>query len=550
MKNINKILVSAFIVLFCHSLGYAQNNNYDVCVYGETPSGITAAIQAARMGKQVLLLSTGNHVGGVMTAGLTATDINNYRLIGGIAREAFQKLYTYYQNPAVWRNQTRDEFFELSKKRTFTGKNDSLKMQWVYESNVLENIFKLMLKDAKVTVIYNQKIKRNRGVVKEGTAIKRLITTSNKVYSAKVFIDATYEGDLMATSGVSYIVGRESNTQYGETFNGVRLGSVVVSETNPVDPYIKPGDSRSGILPFIEPRVAGADGSADKRTQAYCYRLTLTDDSTNLIPIEKPKNYNPLWFELMARIITANPEVNLSSLITFTPMPNKKTDTNHLDFVGASYDYPEAGYKQRNKLDVMHANYAIGMLWFLGNDTRVPERIRGEMKRWGLPKDEYRDNHNFPNQLYVREARRMVSDFVMREQNCTGAEPAEESVGLGTYMLDCHFVSRMLDSAGRVRLEGTYFRKNQPYTISYRALTPKKTECSNLLVPVCLSSSHVAYGTIRMEPVYMVLGQSAGAAAALSIETKQSVQDVSYPELKEELLKADQIISLTNKKQQ
>lgn len=534
-------------ILSC-ALAFGQPVTYDLCVYGETPAGITAAVQAARMGKQVVLLSTGGHVGGVMTAGLTATDINNYRAVGGIGREIFQRLYTYYLDSSAWRNQGRDEFFELSKKRTFSGKNDSLRMQWVYESGVLENIFRQLLKESGVSVVYNQKIKRTNGVVMEGAAIRKIITTKNKAFSARMFIDASYEGDLMACAGVSYIVGREPNSKYGETFNGIRLGAVLADDAHPVSPYVVPGNPASGLLPFIEPKVAGPDGSGDHRTQAYCYRLTLTDDPTNLVEIKQPKDYDPRWFELMARIIQARPDIPLKSIITFTPMPNRKTDTNHLDFVGASYDYPEGSYQQRARLNAMHRSYALGLLWFLGNDKRVPEHIRTEMKRWGLPKDEYRDNGHFPHQLYVREARRMVSDFVMREQNCNGMEPATEPVGIGTYMLDCHFVSRMVDDSGRVRQEGTYFRNNRPYTISYRALVPKKSECTNLLVPVCLSSSHVAYGTIRMEPVYMVLGQSAGAAAALAINEKQSVQDISYANLQEQLLQAGQILSLPLRK--
>lgn len=548
MIKVKLLLLSSFIFFLSGPLAFGQSTTYDLCVYGETPAGITAAIQAARMGKQVVLLSTGRHLGGVMTAGLTATDINNYRAVGGIGREVFERLYIYYSDSLVWKNQHRNEFFELSKKRTFTGKNDSLKMQWVYESRVLEHIFKQMLKEAGVAVVYDQKIKRPDGVVKNGAAIRQIITTKNRKISAGVFIDASYEGDLMACAGVSYIVGREPNARYGETFNGIRVANVLADDAHPVSPYIMPDNPASGLLPFIEPKAAGPDGSGDSLTQAYCYRLTLTDDPSNAVPIDKPRDYDPKWFELMARIILAKPDILLKSIITFTPMPNRKTDTNHLDFVGASYSYPEGSYKDRKKLEAMHRSYALGMLWFLGNDKRVPEHIRKEMKRWGLPKDEYHDNGHFPHQLYVREARRMVSDFVMREQNCTGVEPATESVGIGTYMLDCHFVSRVADDSGRVRNEGTYFRNNPPYTISYRALVPKKDQCTNLLVPVCLSSSHVAYGTIRMEPVYMVLGQSAGAAAALAVNEGQPVQDISYAHLKEQLLQAGQIISLPIKK--
>lgn len=546
--KIKLMLLLTAISLFGGSRLFAQKGTYDVCVYGETPAGITAAIQAARMGKKVVLLSTGKHLGGVMTSGLTATDINNYRAIGGIGREVFQRLYTYYLNPAVWKSQQRDEYFEFSKKRTFTGKNDSLKMQWVYESHILESIFKQMLKEAGVDVVYKQKIKPFDGVIKDGPTIKSLVTLKGNTYVAKIFIDASYEGDLMADAKVTYVIGRESNAQYGETFNGIRLGGVIENENQPIDPYIKSGDPKSGVLPFIEPKVAGPDGSSDKRSQAYTYRVTLTDDPANRIDIKKPKDYNPLWFELIARRLAINPALKLTSLLSFTPMPNKKTDSNQMDFVGANYEYPDGSYEVRRHLDAMHKSYVLGMIWFLGNDERVPENLRTEMKRWGLPKDEFKDSGHFPTQIYVREARRMVGSFVMKEQNCTSRQPADQSVGLGTYMLDCHYVSRMVDSLGRVHIEGTYAKNNGPYTIGYQALVPKTNDCVNLIVPVCLSATHVAYASIRMEPTFMVLGQSAGAAAALAIANACPVQQVPYPALKAQLLKDGQIISLPIKK--
>ncbi len=536
---------SIFVALIFLSLStYAQ---YDICVYGETSAGVTAAVQAGRMGKNVVLISNTNHVGGTTTSGLTATDINSHLSIGGLSREFYQRIYQYYLHPAAWKNQDREEYFESIVKRVFQGKRDSLSMQWVYESHVAEDIMRTMLLEAGVKVVFNQRLDLDNGVFKNGKSIERIKMESGEEYTAQVFIDATYEGDLMARAGVSYAYGRDSNKDFNETYNGFRMNDIigVQSESGEisVDPYLREGDPSSGLLPFIENNPDIKPGSADKRMQSYCYRLTLTDDPNNMLPIEKPENYNPLWYEVQARQLELDPNIPLrKKLITLTPMPNRKTDTNHLDFVGANYDYTEGDYETREKIAQMHKDYALGKLWFLGNDPRVPENIREEMQNWGLAKDEFIDNGNFPHQLYVREARRMMSDYVMTEHNCTGNEIAPESVGLATYWLDCHYVSTVVDEKGQLRREGTYWMGTPNYPISYQSIRPKKKECDNLLVPVCLSASHVAFGSIRMEPVYMVLGQSAATAAVLSIENGQSVQDVPYEQLEERLILDGQIL--------
>jgi len=523
---------------------------YDICVYGETPAGIVAAVQAGRMGKKVVLLSSIDHIGGVMTSGLTATDMNRYSAVGGVAREVFQRIYARYTDPKMWRNQERSEFFESAKHRTYTGKNDSLKMQWVYESRVLESIFKDMLQEAGVTVVYNQKLDLKKGVVKKGTAIKTITMVSGERYAAKVFIDASYEGDLMAKAGVSYFVGREPNSQYNETLNGViateGTGNKITYESIPFDPYIREGDPISGLLPFIQPHKSlKPDGSGDDRVQAYTYRLTLTNDPANRVAVEKPDNYNPLWFEFMVRRFNIKSDFDLSNIITITPMPNKKTDTNHLDFVGASHDWAEANYAEREKIAQMHRDYALGKLWFLTHDKRVPQSIRDQIKEWGLAKDEFTDNGNFPYQLYVREARRMISDYVMTEHNCKRENKtfAPNSIGLGTYAFDSHVVDRVVSADGRVRNEGPFLKSSSTYPISYNAVVPKKTECTNLLVPICLSASHVAYSTIRMEPVFMVLGQSVGTAAALFLDHASTVQALPYEILRKRLHDDKQILA-------
>lgn len=520
-------------------------DQYDVCVYGETASGVSAAIQAARMGKRVVLVSTNAHVGGMTTSGLTATDINRNTLIGGIAREFYGHLYAWYENPDAWKNQHRDAFFVASQKRTFTGKNDALKTQWVYESHVGEKILLDMLRDAGVTLVLNERLDLKNGVEKDGKEIRGIVMESGRKFSAQVFIDATYEGDLMALAGVEYTVGREANSQYGETQNGVRVNQLVGDGEASLDPYVVEGDPASGLLPYIEPRVWAEDGAADpRRVQTYCYRMTLTDDPENRVAIQRPATYDPMLYELLARTLRQNPERELQQIITLTPMPNRKTDTNKLNFIAANYEYPEGDYATRESICQRHRDFALGMLWFLANDPRVPPHIRAEMKPWGLPRDEFVENGHFPYQLYVREARRMVGGYVMSEKNCRRAnqEPASQSIGVGTYMLDSHHFSRVVDNEGKLRYEGGMGGASASYPISYHCITPKHDQCHNLLVPVCMSASHVAYSSLRMEPVYMVLGQSAGAIASLAIDNRCAVQQLDYPKLEATLLEAGQIL--------
>jgi len=494
------------------------------------------------------LISTNNHVGGMATSGLTATDLNNFRIAGGFTKEFYQRVYTHYLDSAAWKAEGRAEFFERSKKRTYTGKNDSLKIQWVYESGVGEKIFKQMLKDHGVEVIYNQRINLKSAPVKQDGRLKIITMESGLKIGAKMFIDASYEGDLMHMAGVSFKVGRESNATYGETMNGIRMGPVVGNGETSIDPYVIPGNPNSGLLPFIDAKPAGPDGTGDDRTQTYCYRLTLTNDPANKIEVKKPSNYNPLWYEFLARMIALNPDISLSSIISFTPMPNKKTDTNQGNFVGMSYAWPNASHATRLQIADQHKAYSMGLIWFLGNDERLPLAMRNEMKTWGWPKDEYLDTDHFPYQVYVREARRMISDYVMTEQNCNGERPVADPVAIATYPLDCHYVARVVDADGKVRLEGGYGKQKATYYgISYRSIIPRRNECSNLLVPVCLSASHVAYSSIRMEPVYMVLGQTAGTAAVMALEKKMDVQDLGYDQLKTQLLKDGQVLSLDRK---
>lgn len=520
---------------------------HDVVVYGDTLAGISAAIQAARLGKSVVLLSPTDHLGGVATSGLTATDMNRSPVIGGIAREFYGRIYDHYLQPSAWRGQERAAYFEASKKRTYTGKNDALHMQWVYESHMAEKILGQLLQQAGVTVVRRRLIAETPDAVemKDGRIVA-LRTVGGERFAGLMFVDASYEGDLMARAGVSHMIGRESNAAYGETMNGIRPSRVVGAGERSIDPWVVPGKPESGLLPFIDRALWGKPGEQDGRSQSYCYRVTLTNDPANRIPVTKPANFNPLWHEALVRSLQLKPDTPLQKIISLTPMPNRKTDTNHLDFIGANYDYPAAGHAERERIARMHRDYAQGMLWVLANDERVPAPIREELREWGWPKDEFTDNGNFPHQLYVREARRMRGAFVMKEENLrrAGRVDAGHSVGIGSYALDSHVVSRVLDEQGRVRDEGAHLAAQaiRPYPISYFSLVPQQKECRNLLVPVCLSSTHVAYTSIRMEPVYMVLGQAAGAAAALAIGGGCTVQEVPYPQLREVLLQAGQVL--------
>lgn len=514
----------------------------DVCIYGESASGVMAAIQSARLGKKTVLVSKNSHVGGLATSGLTATDINRQDQVGGLAAEFYGRIWDYYIQPEVWRNQTREEFMVSSQKRTFSGKNDDRQIQWVYESGVAERIMKEMLAEAGVQIIYNAPLDLENGADVRKGRIRRILLLDGTEVKAKMFIDCSYEGDLMAAAGVSHIIGREGTEKYDEDMAGIRNFNFI-----PTSPYLNGKDGE--LIPYVAPEMYGELGSGDHRTQAYCYRVTLTDDPQNMIPIEKPENYNPALYEIVIRRFAMEPELQLKNIITFTPMPNRKTDTNHLDFFGASTGYAEGDYTVRARMEQEHKDYAVGMLWCLGHDERVPEHIRAEMLRWGWPKDEFVENGGFPYQIYVREARRMIGEKVMTQHNVQKDNriTAENSVGIGTYMMDCHYVSYVAGDGG-VIIEGGIFTSTKPYAIDYYSLTPKREECSNLLVPVCLSASHVAYTTIRMEPTYMILGQSAAVAAVQAIDSKCAVQEIDYPKLRSTLEELGQFLNPSSKK--
>jgi len=542
-----------WLLLVALPVGAAEPTEVDVCIYGGTSGGIAAAIQAARMNKRVVLLEFDTHIGGLTTGGLGATDIGNKAAIGGIAREFYGRIAEYYAKESSWTYEKPAEYF-ARRAGYQTKASDPLnappgaRTMWTFEPHVAEAIFKQMLQEAGVPVRYNQRL---ASVRKRSGRITSIGTEDGTEYHAKMFIDATYEGDLMAKAGVQYHVGREANSVYGETLNGVRAQTPKHQFTVPVDPYVRPGDPSSGLLPFIQKGDGGKPGSGDNRVQTYNYRLCFTTNEANRLPVTPPPNYDPAKYELLARyleaLVAAGKKPQLSEFWNPIWMPNQKTDINNnggfsTDFIGANYDYPEAGYKDRARMDREHENYTRGLLTFLANSPRVLAHMREEMQRWGPCKDEFQDTAGWPNQLYVREARRLISDYVMTEHNCRGNRVAEDPVSLGAYNMDSHNYQRIVKN-GRVENEGDVQVPVKPYPISYRSIVPKQRQCENLFVPVCLAASHIAYGSIRMEPVFMILGQSAATAASIAMDDNLPVQKIDYAKLRERLLADKQVLA-------
>lgn len=513
----------------------------DIVVYGGTSGGVVAALQAVRMGKSVALIEPGNHLGGLTSGGLGATDIGNKAAIGGISRDFYKEIFKHYAKDESWRQQTREQYRE---NRT-SADEDTM---WTFEPHVAEAIYERWVADAKVPVYKNERLDLNDGVVKKDGAIQSIRMESGQVFEGSMFIDATYEGDLLAKAGVSYTVGREANDQYDETLNGVQFGQRWHQFDKPVDPYKVPGDPSSGLLPGVHGGSPGEHGQGDHRVQAYNFRICLTDDPDNQLPLPKPEGYDPLRYELLIRYINAGV---WDAMKLNTPMPNRKTDINNhggfsSDNIGMNYEYPDGDYAKRDEIFKEHVTYHQGMLWFLANDPRVPEAIRAEVGKWGLTKDEFTETGGWPHQLYVREARRMVGDYVMTQHNCQGRELADDPVGLAAYTMDSHNTQRYVDENGHAKNEGdVQVRGFPPYPISYQAIVPKASECSNLLVPVCLSASHIAFGSIRMEPVFMVLGQSAATAAAQAIDQNKPVQKIDGEALRKRLLEDGQVLEWT-----
>jgi hypothetical protein len=417
---------------------------------------------------------------------------------------------------------------------------------WLVEPSVAERLFNQMLDEVKVTVVLGERLNRATGVHKTGSRIRQIDLESGRQFCGKMFIDASYEGDLMAAAGVSYIVGREANAEYHETLNGINFHPPAGEMPRGVDPYIVPGNPASGLLPRVNDTDGGAPGAADKRIQAYCYRMCLTDVPTNRVWVEKPPGYDPRQYELVFRALAAG--LPKDRFFKLSLLPNRKTDSNNngpisTDLIGLSASYPEADYATREKLARLHELWQRGLIWTLQHDPRLPQAVRDYYAPWGLPKDEFTDNHNWPWQLYIREARRMRGDYVVTQNTALGRDAVTNSIGLGSYHMDSHHAQYFVTTNGMVATEGGFFEKvPKPFPISYDAIVPKRAECANLLVPVCLSATHAAYGSIRMEPVFMILGQSAATAAALAIDEDVPVQSVPAKALRARLLAEGQIL--------
>jgi FAD dependent oxidoreductase len=494
----------------------------DVVVYGGTAGGVSAACTAVKFGKTVALAEFGQHIGGLTSGGLGATDIGNKAAIGGFSREFYKRLGKHYNKAEAW----------------------------TFAPSAAEKELRALLSEHKIVPKFNQRL---ASVKKQGARIVEISMEDGTVYRGKTFIDTTYEGDLMAKAGVSFMVGREPNSRFGETLNGIREKTPAHQFLVAVDPYVKPGDPSSGLLPFVKNEPLGTPGAGDKSIQAYNYRLCLTKKAENKLPIDPPPGYDAKRYELLGRyfeaLAAAGKAIKLGNLLSIIMVTPDKTDINNnggfsTDYIGANFDYPEADYATRAKIEKEHVHYIQGFLTFLKTDSRVPADVRADMNSWGLCKDEFQDTGGWPHAMYVREARRMLSDYVMTEKVCRWQEKPEDSVGLGAYNMDSHNCRRIVRD-GKAHNEGDAQVGVKPYPVSYRSIVPKQSECENLFVPIALSATHIAYGSIRMEPVFMILGQSSATAAAMAIDAKIPVQQVPYAKLREQLLKDAQVLDWT-----
>lgn len=553
MKKVSILLVIVLSIASVYNVRGQSIKKYDVVIYGGTSAGVMAAISAAKMGESVVLLCPQKHVGGITTSGLGWTDKpykeEENNLIGGLTRDFYSQIYNYYENNNAWQEGTRDEYVN---KIANTSHKVADGLMWTFEPHVAEDIFDAFLKNAHVTVLLNTKLNRKSGVNIVKGHINSITMLNGDQFRGKVFIDATYTGDLMAAAGVSFTIGRESNCKYGETLNGIET-ALARSHQFPrgVSPYRKENDPSSGLLPNIRPNQGGADGSGDNKVQSFNYRLCLTDAPNNQVPITRPVGYDPSQYELLVRLFKAQPKKrSLFDYFIWSPMPNRKTDINNLgafstDLIGMNDDFIEADYKKRTSLIERYESYTKGLLYFMGHDPRVPESIRDEMLKWGYPKNEFQSDNYWPYELYIREGRRMVSDFVMTQQYIQRVKSIPDPIAVGYYNMDSHNTQRYITPEGDVQNEGDVeVYPGGPYLISYRTIIPRYSECNNLLVPVCLSASHIVYGSIRMEPVFMEIGQAAGTAAAIAAKSSESVQKINYPELRKILLDNGQIPSI------
>lgn len=530
MNFTHKTILTILVFITFSFFVKAAEEKYDICIYGGTSAGVIAAYTAKTMGKSVILITPDGHIGGLSSGGLGQTDIGNKSAIGGISREFYKKLGQVYGQEEAWK----------------------------FEPKEAMKIFKEYLTSAHVPIIYQKRIKKvnkKNNVIQSVQLVDTYGEQNKQQIAAKIFIDCTYEGDLFPLVGISYALGREDNAVYQETLNGYQLAEYLKQSgrhqfPDGVSPYRIPNNPSSGLVYGVSKAQQATTGQGDGHVQAYNFRICLTDSAENRIPITRPADYDSTKYELLARLFKAQPKMEKpNDYFIWSRMPNNKTDVNNrggfsTDMIGANYAWPEANFKERKKIFEDHVSYTKGLLYFIISDPRVPKKLSDFVRQWGYPKDEYMDNNHFTPQLYIREGRRMIGSYVMTERNCIGKEVVEDPIGMAAYTMDSHNVQRIVVN-GMVKNEGNVeVGKFPPYPIAYRAITPKLKECANLLVPVSLSASHIAFGSIRMEPVFMLLGQSAGIAAVQAIDQQQAVQEIDYQQLKEELLKQKQVLAL------
>ena len=531
----------------------------DLVIYGSSPAALTAAIEAQRLGRTAVIVCPETRIGGLTTGGLGQTDIGNKSAFGGLALQFYRDVADWYKVDSHWKYEKRSDYIPDGQCAGSFGE-DSM---WTFEPSAALAILERWERDNKLEIVRGEFLDRKPGgVVRNGSRIVAIKTLSGKTFRGKMFVDATYEGDLMAAAGVSYTIGREANSVYGETISGIERALSKNHQFNKgVSPYVKPGDPSSGLLPYVEPDTDEPDGTGDGRVQAYCFRMCLTDDPSNRIPFVKPEGYDPQNYELLLRNLEAiDPDTFVKKATRFwefmpwinSRMPNRKTDTNNrsgfsTDFIGQNHAWPEASYKEREKILKAHLDYQMGLMWTLANNPRVPEPIRSRVAQWGTCKDEFADGLGlgWQSQLYVREARRMVGDYVATEHDVLRERTTSRPVAMAAYGMDSHHVRRYVGKDGFVHNEGNiedWRAGGKPYPLDYGVIIPKKGDCENLFVPVCVSASHMAFGSIRMEPVFFALGQVAGAAAALSLDADCAVQDLPYESLKNVLVAEGQVL--------
>jgi len=498
----------------------------EICVYGASPAAVTAAIQVKRQGQHVALVVPGHHVGGMLVEGLGSQDVDNHGLsnhlaIGGLAAEYFQRI---------------GEAYDTS-------------VQYKFESSVSERVIMAWLNDAGVDIFTGNRLKESHtAVVKHGAQIRELEMENGNRFRARIFIDATVEGDLMKWAGVSCTWGREANSTYGETLNGIRGTTTYRQFAVDVDPYVIPGDPSSGLIATIQDEPLGIPGSADRRIMGFCFRQCLTRNSSNRIPIERPADFDPARYEIYRRYAAAGGTL-------FTPkenLPNGKTDLGSWhdlsgNLYGENHGYPDGSYAERGAIYAFHRSFMHGLYWFLANDPELPSSVRDAWAPWGLTVDEFTDNGGWPRSLYIRCGRRMISDYVITEADVRGKVVAEDSIGVAYWPPDMHHARRIVKD-GKAYNEGFVFGGDDwtPFPISYRAITPRRVECENLLVPAAISSSYVGYGSVRLEWTMMVLGQSAGSAAVETLKQSCTVQDIHYTSLRKQLHADGQVLALEN----